>query len=221
MIIAATESKGSWRLAEYPEYKAGRSAMPEDLRIQIPYLKEIFGHLGIPLYSVEGYEADDVIATLAVKSEFDEVLIASGDKDLLQVVNDRIKILDTMKGKIIGREGVIEKFGVEPSQVADYLALVGDSSDNVPGAKGIGPKGAVELITEHKNIEALLRANLPEKMKTKIDASRENIILSKRLVVLKTDLDVMYESNTTGLDNREELNAIFSSLSIKSLIKKF
>lgn len=221
MIVAALESKKSWRLEEYGDYKAGRKAMPEELKAQIPYIKEIFGLLQIPFYSVEGFEADDVIASLAVRSPHSEVLVASGDKDLLQIVNDRIKILDTMKNKVIGLEGVVEKFGVNPNQVADYLALVGDSSDNVPGAKGIGPKSASQLLIEYKTLDSLLSAELPTKIKSKIDFSRDSIILSKKLVQLDVSLDVAAPLVPQGEIEKEKLNSLLLELGIKSLVNKF
>ncbi|MEY4014057.1 MAG: hypothetical protein RLZZ290_921 [Pseudomonadota bacterium] len=147
----------------FPEYKANRSAMPDDLRTQLPYIFEVVRALGWPLVVIEGLEADDVIGTLATQASALglETLIATGDKDLAQLVTDRVTLVDTMTRdggppKRLDRDGVMEKFGVLPERIVDYLSLVGDSVDNVPGVEKVGPKTAAKWIAEYGSLEAVM-----------------------------------------------------------------
>ncbi|CAM8631321.1 PolA DNA polymerase I - 3'-5' exonuclease and polymerase domains [Burkholderiales bacterium] len=152
----------------FPDYKANRSAMPDDLRTQMPYILEVVRALGWPLVVVEGLEADDVIGTLATQAtEMGlDTLIATGDKDLAQLVSDQVTLVDTMTRdggppKRMDRAGVLEKFGVAPERIVDYLSLVGDSVDNVPGVEKVGPKTAAKWIAEYGSLEAVM-ASAPE-----------------------------------------------------------
>jgi DNA polymerase-1 len=147
----------------FPEYKANRSAMPDDLRTQLPYIFEVVRALGWPLVVIEGLEADDVIGTLATQASALglETLIATGDKDLAQLVTDRVTLVDTMTRdggppKRLDRDGVMEKFGVLPERIVDYLSLVGDSVDNVPGVEKVGPKTAAKWIAEYGSLETVM-----------------------------------------------------------------
>src|SRR6056297_1822073 len=134
----------------YGEYKANRAAMPEDMAVQIPYIKQIVEAFRIPMLEMESYEADDLIGTLARQAEAEglEAVIVSGDKDFAQLVNDRVTIWDPMKEIRIDPDTVREKYGIEPEQMIDVMALAGDSSDNIPGVPGVGEKTALTLIRE-------------------------------------------------------------------------
>ena len=158
ILIAKDTKEGSFRKEIYVEYKAHRTAPPDELIPQFDLVDELITALGIPEIKMARYEADDVIGSVATqwKNSFDEILIASGDKDLMQFVGEQIKMLDTMKEKTYEREDVKDKMGVYPEQVVDYLALIGDRSDNIPGVPGIGPKGAQNLLEEYGNLEKIL-----------------------------------------------------------------
>lgn len=169
------------------EYKANRPATPEALISQIEHIKKILPLLGIDVYCMESIEADDIIYTLALK-ENKEVFLVTKDKDLMQLVDDRIKILDYQTGEILSREDIKKKIGVYPEQILDFLALCGDASDNIPGVKGVGPKTAIKLLSEYKNIEEIYEniENISGSLKEKLIQNRELAFLSKRLATLKT-----------------------------------
>ena len=153
----------------YDGYKANREAMPEDLRRQIPYIRRALGALKIPILEAEGFEADDVIGTLACQAaqQAHEVFIVSGDKDMMQLVTDQVKILNPQKDNLIlDPARVTEVLGVPPEKVIDVMALRGDSVDNVPGAPGIGDKGSIDLIREFGTVEAVLDRAAEVKRKT-------------------------------------------------------
>lgn len=187
--------KVKFRLEVAPEYKANRPPMPDDLKSQMPAIREMAEAFGWPLLSAENYEADDLIGGFA-KSCTEKVLIVTSDKDLSQLVNDRISILAPTKGNSGGfairqEAEVIEKFGIKPELVADYLALVGDSSDNIPGVSGIGPKSAAALLNEYGPIESwgehfekLSGSKFAAKLNGKEELLKNNLIL----VRLKTEL---------------------------------
>ena len=178
----------------YKEYKANRGDPPEDLIPQFKIIKDAVKAFGIPSIELSGYEADDIIATYASSQKIKNggVSIVSSDKDLMQIVSNQVKLIDTMKNKTIGPNEVLEKFGVGPENVIDVQALAGDSSDNVPGAPGIGIKTAAQLINEFQSIENLLE-NYEEikqqKRRETIRDSRKNILISKELVTLKRDVN--------------------------------
>ena len=186
----------TFRHTLYPEYKATRQKTPEDLHAQVPVIEELASTLGIPALRFDGVEADDLMATLArlCREEGRPCYIISGDKDLLQLVHDPVRILRPEKGDFIelDREGVYRHWSVYPEQIVDYLSLVGDASDNVPGAKGIGEKTAVALLKQFGNLEGIFKNldALPPAQKRKLMESREAVELSKRLVTLKDDVPV-------------------------------
>ncbi|MGH8458871.1 MAG: 5'-3' exonuclease, partial [Nevskiales bacterium] len=132
----------TFRHERYPEYKANRPPIPEELESQFPLIRELLDAHGLPVLQVQGMEADDVIGTLATQARAAgmDCLIVTGDKDMAQLVDEHVQLLDTMKDRTLGREAVIEKFGVPPERIVDYLALMGDSSDNIPGVPKVGPK---------------------------------------------------------------------------------
>ncbi len=226
LVVAMDPPGGSFRREVYAEYKANRDAQPEDLSMQIPVARELVAALGLPLLEVKGFEADDVIATLVEKAPEDwEVVIVSTDKDLMQLVGDRVVLLDTMKDKRIGPAEVEERFGVAPGKLLDVRALVGDPSDNIPGVKGIGEKGAAKLITEWGDLETLL-ANA-EQVKGK--KAREGLLeqadaarLSRELATLRVDvpLDETPESLPPAVADEETLAELYRKYGFTRLLEE-
>jgi DNA polymerase-1 len=221
------DSKGkTFRDDIYPLYKANRGAPPDDLEVQIPKIFEIVNALQIPQVQMEGYEADDIIGTLAERTEEKSfsVVLVTGDKDFCQLVSEKVTLLDTMRNKKTGIKEVIEKFGVSPERVTDVLALSGDSIDNIPGVRGIGEKTASELIKRFGSLEKLLESvnEIPGRQKELIESSRENAILSKKLVTIKTDvpINVSLEDLRYGGFDKEKLAGIFEELEFKSLVRE-
>ena len=192
--------KGShtFRNEIYSEYKANRDAMPEDLRPQIPLTRDATRAFNIACEEVEGFEADDIIATLACRARDAgaRVTILSSDKDLMQLVGDGVEMLDPMKNKRMGRDEVLEKFGVGPERVVDVQALAGDSVDNVPGAPGIGIKTAAQLINEYGDLDTLLaraeEIKQPKRRQTLME-KQEQILISRRLVQLDCNMELPFD----------------------------
>lgn len=183
----------TFRREIYPEYKAHRDAMPEDLAPQIPYIKQILQALNIPALEAPGFEADDVIATLARRhaAEGLQVTVVTGDKDLMQIVSNDICLLDTMKDARSGPQEVFERFGVPPELVADVLGLAGDTSDNIPGVPGVGEKTASELVQRFGSLEAVLKWTSlvnGKKRRRNLEAHAEQAQLSKTLATLRDDV---------------------------------
>ncbi len=221
------DAKGpTFRKELYPEYKANRSAMPEDLVPQIPLIKEVVRAFNLPQLELQGYEADDIIATLARRYAAlgMDVTVVTGDKDLMQIVSDRVSLLDTMKGKRSREAEVIERFGVPPRQVLEILGLAGDTSDNIPGVPGIGEKTASSLIQEFGDIENLL-ANIDKvKGKKRQENLREfgdQARLSRKLADLIYDLpvEIDYADLTISAPNNEQLADIYTRLDFHQLLE--
>ena len=196
-IAVVFDAKGkNFRHDLYPEYKANRKAMADELRVQISPVHEMVQKLGFPLIVIDAVEADDVIGTLAKRfaKEGHEVVISTGDKDMAQLVDGHITLMDTMKNEITDREKVIAKFGVTPEQIIDYLALMGDTSDNIPGVPKVGPKTAVKWLAEYQSLQGVM-ANA-DKISGKVGENlRESIDflpLSYQLATIKCDLDLPY-----------------------------
>src|ERR1035441_4151090 len=183
----------------YDGYKAKRESMPEDLRRQVPYIRRALDALRIPILEAVGFEADDVIGTLAREAaeQGHEVFIVSGDKDMMQLVTPQVKVLNPQKDNLILDPGkVTETLGVPPEKVVYVMALRGDTIDNIPGAPGIGDKGSVELILEFGSVEAVLDRADEVKRKSyreSLQNNREAILLSKQLATIKTDVAVEFE----------------------------
>lgn len=198
-IAVAFDVKGpTFRHEAYAAYKATRAAPPEALLPQIPFIKDIVRALAIPIFEREGVEADDIIGTLARRCELQgmDVVIVSGDKDMMQLISDRVTMLDTMKDKLYDRQAVRERFGVPPEQVVEILGLVGDASDNIPGVPGIGPKGAQRLVEQFGTIEGILNgadkvhnARMRDALRTHADQAR----LSRELAIIDTNLDMEFD----------------------------
>ncbi len=178
----------------YPEYKANRPPMPEELVAQIEPIHEIVRALGVPLLMVEGVEADDVIGTLAerAREEGFEVVISTGDKDMAQLVDSRIRIENTMDGGTLDPEGVKNKFGVSPEQMVDFLTLVGDSVDNIPGVPKVGPKTAAKWLDTYETLDAIVESadEIKGKVGENLRASLKQLPLSKQLVTINRSVDL-------------------------------
>ena len=227
--VAVIFDKGShtFRNDMYDQYKANREAMPEDLRPQIPLTRTATEAFNIACKELEGYEADDIIATLAVQARAagGRCTIISSDKDLMQLVGDGVEMLDAMKNKTIDRDGVFEKFGVYPDRVVDVQALAGDSVDNVPGAPGIGIKTAALLINEYGDLDALLeRASeikQPKRRQTLIDHA-EQIRLSRSLVLLdeNTPIDFTIDDLEVRDPDADRLLGFLSEMEFRTLSKR-
>ncbi len=220
----------TFRHTLYPEYKATRQKTPEDLHVQVPVIEELATRLGIPTLRVDGVEADDLMATLAklCRQEGRPCYIISGDKDLLQLVHEPVRILRPEKGDFIelDHEGVYRLWSVYPEQIVDYLSLVGDASDNVPGAKGIGEKTAISLLTQFGSLEGIYKNldALPLAQRQKLVASREAVELSKRLVTLKDDVPVntdVIETFRLPTLNVEDALPLFHKEGMKNLAQEF
>ena len=227
--VAVIFDKGShtFRNDLYDLYKANREAMPEDLRPQMPLTREATRAFNIACKELEGYEADDIIATLAVQAREagGRVTIVSSDKDLMQLVGDGVEMLDAMKNKRIDRDGVFEKFGVGPERVVDVQALAGDSVDNVPGAPGIGIKTAALLINEYGDLETLLdraeEIKQPKRRQTLIE-KRDQIELSKKLVQLdeNTPLDFGLDDLEVKDPDADTLLGFLADMEFRTLTKR-
>ncbi len=178
----------------FEAYKANRPPMPDDLSVQIEPLHRIVRALGLPLLMVEGVEADDVIGTLAVQAAEQgmETLISTGDKDMAQLVNDHITLVNTMTNTRLDREGVIEKFGIPPERIVDYLALVGDTSDNIPGVPKVGPKTAVKWLTQYGSLDEIIAHadDIKGKVGENLRANLDQLRLSRELATIRTDLEL-------------------------------
>lgn len=188
VLLVFDHKDPTFRHELYPEYKAHRDPMPEDLRAQIPDIEELAACSAVPIVSMPGYEADDVIATIARQAAADgmQVRICSNDKDLDQILTERIKTWDPAKNKIRGPDEVVEKNGINPDQVIDYLSMIGDTADNVPGIKGVGPKTAAKLLTQYESLENLLNHTdeLKGKQKENVEAFAVNAPLTKKLITI-------------------------------------
>ncbi|MDG6479202.1 DNA polymerase I [Glaesserella parasuis] len=228
-IAVVFDAKGkTFRDELFEQYKSHRPPMPDELRSQIQPLHAIIKALGIPLLSIEGVEADDVIGTLAVQASQagKHVLISTGDKDMAQLVNDHIMLINTMNNTLLDREGVIEKYGIPPELIIDYLALLGDSSDNIPGVKGVGEKTAIALLQGIGSMQAIY-ANLDKVAELsfrgaktfapKLEAEKETADLSYLLATIKTDvaLDVTYDQLITQPQQRDQLVELFGRYEFK------
>lgn len=230
VAVAFDPPGGTFRHERYPEYKATRDKTPEDLREQMPMVREVVRRHGIPIFEVPGYEADDVIGTLATQAEAAgyEVQIVTGDKDLMQLVSDKVVLYDIFKR---GQELVIQdlaavekKFGTTPEHVPDVLAIMGDTSDNVPGVKGIGEKGAIKLVAEFGSVAGVLEniEQVKGKTREKLEDDRENLLLSLELVQI--DKEVPLESAATNIEppapDSDGLHALFLELGFHTLLSK-
>ena len=225
--LAIFDAKGkNFRHSIYKDYKANRPPMPPELREQLAPLKSICNAMGMPVIEIPDVEADDVIATLAVMGAQRGIpmIISSLDKDLMQLVEDPlVKMVNTMNNKVYDVAGVQEKFGVHPDQIIDYLALVGDTSDNIPGVPKVGPKTEVKWLNEFKDLEGITQnaENFPGVVGQNLRDSIQDLDRNVELVTLKKDVDlsVSLDELLSATENQEELNKLFASLEFKNWIK--
>ena len=211
----------------FPEYKANRQKTPEDLIAQIEPLHQAIINLGLPLIAVDGVEADDVIGTLAMEAEKKNIktLIATGDKDMAQLVTDNIHLIDTMKDIRMGPAEVLEKFGILPERFIDYLTLAGDTSDNIPGVEKVGPKTAIKWINEYGSLEGVIQNadQIKGKIGDNLNAALDQLDLFKTLVTIKCDVqtDSNFSDLIIGESNEDLLHEQLSDLGLHGLIKQF
>lgn len=228
-IAVVFDAKGkTFRDALFEQYKSHRPPMPDDLRKQIQPLHEMIKALGLPLLVVDGVEADDVIGTLAVSASKcgQKVLISTGDKDMAQLVDENITLINTMTNTILDVEGVVEKYGVPPSLIIDYLALRGDSSDNIPGVAGVGEKTALGLLQHLGGLDQIYAdiaqvATVPvrgaKSLGDKLVDAKEMAYLSYQLATIKTDVPLSqdYTQLTLQPENKDKLLEYFGRYEFK------
>ncbi|MBN1626817.1 MAG: DNA polymerase I [Deltaproteobacteria bacterium] len=228
-IAVVLDAKGpTFRHELYKDYKATRPPMPDDLVEQLPYIWSVIRGFNIRLIEMQGYEADDIIGTLAKKGEEKDfnVVIVTGDKDFRQLISPRISLWDTMKDKVTDYRGFLDEYGVEPARVIDMMGLSGDSSDNVPGVPGVGEKTALGLIKEYGSLEDVYK-HLSEikrkKLSENLEGSHANAVLSKRLVTIDIKAPVTEDIDDlkAGPPMHDELSRIFQELEFKSLWEQF
>lgn len=226
VVFCYDRKEPSFRKDLYTEYKANRTTMPDDLQVQMPYLKQVAELFGIADIEVESYEADDLIGTIAVQAakEGYQAYIVSGDKDFSQLVNENIFLYDTMKEFVYTTEAIKEKHGVYPAQFIDFLAITGDTSDHIPGVAGIGPKGAQKLIEQFGTLEQIyenIDKVTPAGIKEKLIKSKEDAIISKKLVTIVTDVKTGKTMDDYIVKDLkvDELRAFLQELNFKSFEK--
>src|SRR5579859_5466415 len=226
-------SRPTFRLAEFAAYKGTRTAAPPGLRDQITWSRRVLEAMQVPMFEVQGYEADDVLGALSVKAveQGVNVIILSGDNDLLQLVNPHVKVLTSRRGitdTILYDEArVIEKYGgLRPDQLPDFKALRGDVTDNIPAVAGIGDKGAQKLLLEFGSVQALYEhldsEKIPQKQRELLQPLREQVLMARRLATIVTDLPVELDLEKARLRDlrRPEVIGLFQELSFKSLIDR-
>ncbi|UPQ87928.1 DNA polymerase I [Vibrio sinaloensis] len=233
-VAVVFDAKGkTFRDEMFPEYKANRPPMPDDLRCQIEPLHNVIRAMGLPLICVPGVEADDVIGTLAHQASQNgvPVLISTGDKDMAQLVDDNITLINTMTNVVLDREGVIEKFGIPPELIIDYLALMGDKVDNIPGVPGVGDKTATALLQGIGSLEDIYQ-NLDDiaglgfrgskAMAKKLIDNKDNAMMSYELATIKLDVELeqSYQELVKSVPNKDELVKLYGELVFKSWLNE-
>ena len=226
-LAVVFDAKGkTFRHDMYSEYKANRPPMPEDLVQQIEPIHQIITLMGIKLIMIPGVEADDVIGTLAEQARQKQLdtVISTGDKDMTQLVCKIVSVVNTMSGELLNESGVLKKFGVEPKYITDYLALIGDKSDNVPGVEKVGPKTAVKWLNEFGDIDGIKSnaESIGGKVGENLRASLETLDLAHQLVKIKTDveLDLGIEDLKVGESNSKELSKIYKELEFNAWLQE-
>ena len=227
VLVVVFDAKGkTFRDDLYREYKANRPSMPDDLRLQIEPLHAVIRAMGLPMMIIDGVEADDVIGTLAEQAvrQGIDVVISTGDKDMAQLVNERVTLINTMSETTMDVAGVHEKFGVAPNQIIDYLALMGDKVDNIPGVEKCGPKTAVKWLQAYGSLQGVIdnADKVGGKIGENLRAALEQLPLSYQLATIKldVDLDVTLEDLKPDAPNNQELIALFTELEFKSWVEE-
>lgn len=231
-IAVALDKKGpTFRHKEFKEYKATRIKAPQELYDQIPLVKNVITSFGIPLFESEGYEADDILATIVKKTSVEKNLqtfIATGDFDVFQIVGPKVFILYPTKGfkeaETLRPEDICAKYGFSPKQIPDYKGLAGDSSDNIPGVNGIGDKGATELLLKYKNLENIYKHldEIKGALRQKLEAGRESAFTSKHLATLDPNVPINFNLTTCSVKDFDisAVHELFGRLGFKSLQKR-
>jgi len=235
IAVCFDEKEPTFRHKEFAGYQAQRPPMVDELSSQFEKAKRVLGVMRVPIYSKPGYEADDIIGTLAKLAteisklkNVNEVVIVTGDRDILQLVNDNIKVYMPIVGlssaKLMGEEEVVEKMGVAPKEIPDYKALVGDPSDNYPGVSGIGPKTAINLIQRFKSTGEIFKSlsQINEGTRKKLEEGRENAYLSLKLAKIVLDVPITLDIDKAArwdVDSKDVL-ALFSQYGFKTLTER-
>ena len=226
-VAVIFDAKGkTFRHEMYTDYKANRPPMPDDLQVQIEPLHQLIKALGIPLLSVPDVEADDVIGTLAINAAAEKfrVLISTGDKDMAQLVDERISLINTMNEVRMDEKGVEEKFGVRPDQIIDYLALMGDKVDNIPGVPGVGPKTAVKWLQQFETMQGVIdhAEEVKGKIGEKLRAAVDKLPLSYDLATIKNDVPLDFALNDLQIGSRDNatLKNIYTELNFKTWLSE-
>lgn len=226
-IAVVFDAKGkTFRDEIYPQYKANRPPMPDELTVQFEPLLQVIAAMGLPLIVMEGVEADDVIATLArqATAQDRQTIISTGDKDMAQLVNDHVTLINTMTNKVMDETGVKEKFGILPTQIIDYLTLIGDKVDNIPGVPNVGPKTAVKWLNAYGSLDNIMaRADeIKGKVGDNLRASLTHLPLSKQLIILKQDvaLDLGIDDLHRSTPDPEALIDLYRQLEFKGWLKE-
>ncbi len=241
LAVAFDTPEPTFRKMEYLGYQAKRPAMDEGLVGQIEKVREVVKAFGIPIFQAPGFEADDVIGTLArqacqkskiknQKSKIDEVIIVTGDRDMMQLVGPKVKVYAPVRGmseaEVFDEKHVKEKLGIKPAQIVDYKGLSGDSSDNYPGVPGVGPKTAVELLQKYQDLTGVYQhlADLPESLVRKLEAGKELAELSQKLARIVTDAPVELDPEKCQFEfteeEKEKVAGKFKELGFKSLVTR-
>jgi len=226
-MVVIFDAKGkTFRDDLYPEYKGTRPPMPDDLRDQIKPLHQLVEALGLPMIVEPGVEADDVIGTLAdaATQQQRDVLISTGDKDMAQLVNPHVTLINTMTNVVMGRDGVIEKFAVKPEQIVDYLTLIGDKVDNVPGVDKVGPKTAAKWLETHGNLDVIMEKSgeIKGKVGEYLREALDRLPLSRELVTIKLDVPLKESLDDLALKppRKDELTKLYGDLEFKSWLEE-
>lgn len=232
LAIVLDAGRETFRNQLYQDYKRNRPEAPPDLIPQFPYIRKVLQAMDVAVLELAGYEADDLIATLSSSFSLQgtDVVIVSGDKDLMQLVGEGVRLLDSAKDKWIGIDGVKEKFGVEPGQVVEVMGLMGDSSDNIPGVKGIGEKTAIALIQRYRSLENLFdhlheleETGLKgvERIRKALMTGKDAAFLSRELATVRTDVPIQVQLEDLRYHGwrREKLQELFAELEFTNLLK--
>ena len=228
VVVAFDLAKPTFRHKEFKAYKAHRPKVDQELTGQIPRTHQVVKTLNIPIFEVEGYEADDVIGTLAKKAQLDEVIIVTGDRDAFQLIDNKIKVFVPGKGKrlalMFDRKVFLEKYGFEPRYLVDFKALAGDASDGIPGVKGIGPKTTTQLITQFGSLKEIYSNldRIDKKIVGKLKKEEEQAFLSYHLAEIVTSVPMEFSLEKCRLTDydKQKAVAVFEELEFKSLINK-
>jgi DNA polymerase-1 len=227
IAVCFDEKEPTFRHKEFKEYQAQRPVMANELSGQFEKARRVIEAFGMPIYSKPGFEADDVIGTLANQSK-ENVVIVTGDRDILQLVNNKVKvympIVGLSEGKLMGRQETLEKMGVEPELIPDYKALVGDPSDNYPGVPGIGPKTAINLLNEFGSVSEIYKniKKIPPKLQEKLLTGEKSAELSYRLATIVKDVPVRLDEEAASrwdVDNKKVLG-VFADFGFKTLTER-